>query len=79
MNSIEYKGYEIEAVPVQLAESGEWTININIFLHRGSKTTKKNFSAGNTFRTKDEAIQHSFQFGKQIIDGQSDNCSVDDL
>ena len=79
MDGVPYKEYLIEAKPYQLAESGEWTINIDIWRERGNKIKKTTFSAGNTFRTKEEAIEHCIHFGSQVIDGEIDNCSVSNL
>jgi hypothetical protein len=39
----------------------------------------KPFSASNTFKTKEEAIAHCYNFGKEIIDGKYENCTLDDL
>jgi hypothetical protein len=79
MNRIIYKGYQIEPIPYQLAESGEWTMNIHILRDRGNEIRVRPFFARNRFKTEEEAIEHCFYFGKQIIDGQIENCSVDDL
>ena len=79
MVEISYKGYLIEADPHQLAESGEWTIFVSIYRHRGSRTTEKPFYDEKRFKTKEEAIQYCFYFARQIIDGKVKNCTVDDL
>jgi len=79
MTGIEYKGYEIEAVPHQLADSGEWTTEIAIVRDRGNERKYRKFGASNTYKTQEEAIQHCFDFGQQIIDGKVKNCSVADL
>lgn len=79
MNEMTYNGYVIRAVPHQLVDSGEWTVNIVIFKHRGDSVASRQFSAGNTFKTRQEAIQHCFVFGRQVIDGKSENCTVADL
>jgi hypothetical protein len=79
MTELPYKGYIIEALPEQLLENKKWTININIWKHRGGNISQKPFSAPNTFVTKEEAIESCFNFGKQIIDGQIENCTVVDL
>lgn len=79
MDVVQYKGFEIQASPYQLADSGEWKVNLRIFRHRESESRSRNFSAGNSYKTREEAIAHCFQYGKQIIDGQSANCSVADL
>jgi hypothetical protein len=74
-----YKGYLIQAAPYQLAESGEFTIDIYILHDSGDPIRKRKFSAANTFKTKQEAIQHCIEFGRQIIDGKIENCTVTDL
>ncbi len=79
MRRIVYKGYHIEAHPYQLADLGEWTIEIIISLDKGGQIAQRQFSAGNKFRTEEEAVQHCFTFGRQIIDGQVESSSVKDL
>lgn len=79
MESLKYKGYEIRAAPYQLADSGEWTVDILIVRDTGPEITHKKFGAGNRYKTKEEAVQHCFNFGKQIIDGKVKDCSVADL
>lgn len=79
MDVLSYKGYEIHAAPYQLADSGEWTINIHLFHDRGDEIRTRPFSAGNSFKTRDEAVVHCFNFGKLIIDGKSESCTVEGL
>ena len=79
MSEIPYKGYLIHPAPLQLRDSEEWTIEICISKHRDDSVTERKYSAGNTFKTEEEAIQHCIDFGKQIIDGDSENCTVTDL
>jgi hypothetical protein len=79
MNSAPYKGYLIRAAPYRLADSGEFTININIWNDTGDAFNIRNFGAGNTFKTEQEAIHHCIEFGRQIIDGKIENCTVSDL
>ena len=80
MNELSYKGYVIEACPRQLLND-KWTIEITIWKHLGSRSLDKNFEDSNTFAfaKEEEAIEHCFNFGKQIIDGQIENCTVVDL
>lgn len=75
MNRMPYKGYIVEAHPHQLAENGHWTTNINIEKHTGDAVTSVNYSAGNTFETRDEATAACLQFGRRIIDGEIPKCS----
>ena len=79
MDVMTYNGYEIKAVPHQLAESEEWTVNIIILKHHSDQVASRPFSASNTFKSRDEAVKHCFAFGRQIIDGKSKNCNVADL
>ena len=74
-----YKGYRIQAAPYKLADSGEFTVNISIWHGTGGAVNIRNFSAANTFKTKEEAIQHCINFGRQIIDGKFEDCTVADL
>ncbi|HQU29298.1 MAG TPA: HlyU family transcriptional regulator [Nitrospirales bacterium] len=74
-----YKGYEIKPVPYQLADSGEWTVKIRIFPDCGDERRSREFSLAKYFKGRDEAVAHCFNFGKQIIDGKIENCTVDGL
>ena len=79
MDGVTYKGYEIRAVPHQLADSGEWTVNIVILKHRSDQVASRQFSASNTFKSRDEAVKHCLVFGRQIVEGKAGNCTVTDL
>ncbi len=79
MKGIPYKGYLIRPATLQLAASGEWTLELYIAKDKDSEFVERKFSAGNTFKTEEEAIKHCINFGKQIIDGKSENCTVVDL
>ena len=79
MTGIAYKGLDIRPAPMQLADTGKWNIELYISKDNGSQITERKFSAGNIFKTKEEAVQHCINFGKQIIDGKSENCTVVDL
>ncbi len=86
--TLQYKRYEIRATPLQLPESGEWTLDIEIVRrpqrskHRrktGDAVNLRPFSARNKFRTQEEAIARCFAFGKRIIDGEVQGRTVFDL
>lgn len=76
---VNYKGFEIHAVPYELAETGHWDINLLIVRHTGNQVRMRNFFAVNTYPAREEAVRHCFRFGRQIIDGQVQNCSIADL
>ena len=81
MKDREYKGFIINPAPHRLTKSGRWTINLTILRHRDDKgeTPEKLFSTGTTCKTKAEAIQQCIEFGKRIIDGEVEGCTVSDL
>ena len=79
MDIIQYNGYDIQAAPRKLADGGKWKINIDILRHSESETTARNFFAADAYDTREEAVKNCFQFGRQIIDGQSPTCTVADL
>ena len=79
MNKISYKGYLIRPTSVQVLDTDRWNIELYISKDKGSEITERKFSASNTFNTQEEAIQHCVTFGKQIIDGKPENCTVGDL
>jgi len=77
MESIEYKGYRINAYPQQLAETDKWTISIIVEAHHGSHTNTRNFSASNVLVSREEAVKHCFEFGRRIIDGKTELSAAD--
>ena len=79
MNGVPYKGYLIRPTPLQLPDSGDWTVELYISKDKGNEINERKYSAGNTFNTKKEAARHCINFGKQIIDGKSPNFTVADL
>lgn len=76
---IMYKGFEIEAVPYQLADSKKWKPHIIIWKHKGHESVFRPVSVSSTYDTKEEALKRCFNFGKKVIDGEIENCSVDDM
>ena len=78
---MEYEGYVINSASQQLTEAGEWTLRVSITKHRDSQgvTNEKLFDTTNTFASKEEADAQSVKFGQKIIDGEVDNCNVNDL
>ncbi len=76
---IQYKDFIIVACPQQLADSNRWNTAVTIELHTGPEVINKPFSAGNTYETRDEALEGCFNFGRQIIDEQIPGCTVRDF
>ncbi|MBI4447178.1 MAG: hypothetical protein HY645_14885 [Acidobacteria bacterium] len=78
MTRVPYKGFIIDAKPFHL-QGDRWSVNLDIERHTGADVRCRNFNALNTYATEAGAIQHCINLGMQIIDGQVENCSVDDL
>jgi len=76
MERVQYEGYEIEVRTGQLQDDGRWTLDINIWRDSGSETVVTPFSSSTTFATRDEAVQHCINFGRQIIDGKIPGCTA---
>jgi hypothetical protein len=76
MERVQYEGYEIEARTVQLRDDGRWTVDVNLWRDSGGETTVGQFHSGTTFATRDEAVQHCIDFGRQIIDGKVAGCTA---
>lgn len=70
MDEIQYKGYTIQAMPNQLADTKHWSVEIVLSKMGGGSAVEKQFSVGNTFPTEEEAKKHCLEFGRQIIDGK---------
>ena len=83
MNAIQYEGFLVQAMPRQ-GENG-WSINIHIIRlgqhhpFQPGKFKSRHFFTNDVLPTEDEAIIHCFGFGKQIIDGEIESWSVNEL
>lgn len=77
--SVTYKTFEIKPTPMQLIETKEWSTSVMIIKHKDDSIVTRPFSAGNTFKIEPEAIEHSINFGKQIINGKYQDLSVSDM
>jgi len=75
---IPYKDYEVHAASL-LLPSGEWSLEVHITVQRGNEIHTKPFTGSDTFFSEVEAIRHGLDFGKRIIDGKVEDCSVEDL
>jgi hypothetical protein len=75
VNGVSYNGFDLYPRSFHTRDTGKWTIEVQIM----RRNAVKPFSASNTFGTREEALQHAIRFGRQIIDGEIPNCTVDDL
>jgi hypothetical protein len=63
METMAYKGFEIQAKPYRL-ENKQWRINIDIQVPRPAGVKSRNFFADKTFATQEEAVNQYFNFGR---------------
>jgi hypothetical protein len=75
---IPYKDHEVHAASL-LLPSGEWSLEVHITAQRGDEIQTKSFTGSDTFFSEVEAIRQCLDFGKRIIDGEVEDCSVKDL
>ena len=78
MTETSYNGFGIRPAPYKLADGG-YSMNLYIVRDDGAERRERKFFAEGRFSTEEEAIAHCINFGKQIIDGKIDDCSVVDL
>ncbi len=78
MSEITYKGFTIKAAPFKLHD-GNWNTYFWITVHTDDGPKSRNFNTGDTFPTEEEAVESCLQFGRDIIDGKVEGCSVEDL
>jgi hypothetical protein len=76
-HQILYKDFIVWASPMQVAESGEWTLEVHIMRKNGDAV--KRYFSKNTFQTEWEAVYHSVKYGKMIIDGKIAGCSITNI
>ncbi len=72
------KGFTIRALPFHL-KGDKWSTYLVIRVERYEKIAHRQFSAPETFRTREEAVTHCLQFGMDIIDGRVEGCTVEGL
>jgi len=78
MDNITYKGLTIRAIPFY-SKGHKWSTYLVIRVERYEKRAHRQFSAPETFRTREEAVAHCLQFGMDIIDGKVEGLTVEDL
>ncbi len=66
---VRYKDVVLEARPQQLDEDGRWTTRVFVEHDQGDSVTPQLYSTASTWATREEAIEYSWGFGRQIVDG----------
>ncbi len=77
MDEITYKGFIVEAAP-ELHDC-KWSTNICIRINHPEGPSGRNFSTNNTHTAYEDAVAYCVQFGKDIIDGKVEGCTVESL
>ena len=70
MDRISYIGYDISPAPQELADVGEWGLEVYISGKEGGRSRTMKFFASNTFPSKERAIQHCHDFARRIINNR---------
>lgn len=68
MKRVQYKGYEIHAVPFQSGLSKKWEVNIYVSVDRGYQVELQNHRPGLACDSEAEAYQECFLFGQKMVD-----------
>jgi hypothetical protein len=75
MATVRYRGFDIAARSYQLADSGAWTVDLEI--RRNDRF--RAFSVDERYPTREEAEAQCIGYGRRIIDGRVKGWSVDAL
>ncbi len=75
MSTVRYRGFDIMSRPYELAETGEWTVDLIIQRNDRFRT----FSVNERYATVEEADAQCVGLGRRIIDGRVKGWSVDSL
>jgi hypothetical protein len=75
MSTVRYRGFDIMSRPYELAETGEWTVDVIIQRNDRSRA----FSVNERYATVEEADAQCVGLGRRIIDGRVKGWSVDSL
>ena len=78
IEKLSYKDYYLRPAPLLLAD-GRWNHVVYVGRDRTHETIERKFFSASSFETREEAVAHGYAYGKQIVDGEVPNCSVDDL
>ncbi len=78
MNKIPYKGFLIRPNS-HLLTTGKWSLEVYIEKHQLLSATDRKFFTNDTFEVEEEAIHHSINLARWIIDGKGGIFSVADL
>ena len=75
--SVEYKGYTINSIPLQLSGKNEWRSKIEISSEREGIVAAKPYTDDTIHATEEAADTHGIKLGQAIIDGKTPELSED--
>jgi hypothetical protein len=75
MVTMMYKGFSITQRTYQIRGTGRWTTDVVV----GRHSRLRSFSGTETFATEAEAVAGCCEFGRRIVDGKADECSIKDF
>ena len=75
--SISYEGYRITANSTEVPESNTWSVILTISRGPGDDEDAWIISAGDVYESKEKALEHCFDFGRQLIDREMKGCCRD--
>lgn len=67
---VPYKGYLIRPRPHQLRDTGEWSIDGQIWKHDGGGLNARPFSAKDRLPTREAAFRRTILLGQRFVDGE---------
>lgn len=68
-NSVEYRGYLLQAATRQRRKSHAWTLEVRI-TPAGRETGVRRCRAPNTYTSQEVAVARCLAFGRMIVDGK---------
>lgn len=71
-----YEGYLLRA-SVRKLPDGKWNTCVLIRRELPNDTLEKIYTATDTWTSENEAEKHSLNYGKQIVDGEAANASLE--
>ena len=69
MEQITYKNYKIQAAPYK-SEEGDWLMNFYLHVEGDDGVETKTFEVEERFKSREAAVEHCFDYGKEMIDAE---------
>ena len=69
MEQITYKSYKIQAAPYK-SEEGDWLVSFYLHVETDEGLESTTYEVEDRFETRDAAVEHCFDYGKELIDAE---------